>query len=136
MKIYLSPQVSDQHITYEFKDKSFTATLNGVVDEFDFNEFQDGRLDVQSVKTELEINPIISAEIKNGELFIELINYIGTNASEEEKFPEWLDSNDLKEGEDHGKDDVADEGRVGETTTGDEETSGDTERSGATHTAP
>lgn len=94
MKILFSPQVSEQHITYEFKDKSFTATLNGIVDEFDFSEFSDGRLDVQSVKTDLEINPILDAEIKNGELFVELINYIGTNASEKEKFPEWIDHTD------------------------------------------
>lgn len=117
MKIYLSPQVNQEKIIYEFEDKSFTATVKDMTDTFDFSEFSDGQLDVQSVETSLEINPILSAEIVDGELSVELVNYIGTDAPEHERFPEWIDHTDYeraKEDEANGEDDLE---RLGDSET-------------------
>lgn len=104
MKIYLSPQVplnSDDRIKYEFEEDIIKVTLpDGTSDVFDFTKFPDGELQLEDengnslIDTELTFNVIISAKRVDGELSVELVNYIGDDASESERFPEWIDHTD------------------------------------------
>lgn len=112
MKIYLSPQGSDgNNFKYTFIDDILTVECDGKTDEFDFTDFPDGRLQMyddkgnELVETKFEVNPLISAEKKEGVLYLELLNRISDNATEEEKFPEWIDSSDyvFKENEEPGE---------------------------------
>lgn len=92
MKIFLSPVVSETNkgrISYEYGEDKITVKVDDVEDVFDFSGFPDGRVTGEDIRTDLEINPIISAERKDGELFVKLINFIGLDATEEERFPEW-----------------------------------------------
>jgi len=99
MKIFLSPQVRDtDRITYRFEEGLVTATYRSVTDTFDFREFGDGILEVVDPQTDedliqtiLDYQPIISAKRENGILYVEVINFIGFDASQEECFPEWID---------------------------------------------
>lgn len=96
MKILFSPQVNDLVINYEFGKDVITATLNGVTDTFDFGEMPDGKIDnpFEDIETTLDVNVIISAERVGGELKVELLNFIGFDAAEEERFPEWFEVKD------------------------------------------
>lgn len=104
MKIYLSPQVplnSDDRIKYEFKEDIIKVALpDGTSDVFDFTKFPDGELQHEDengnslIDTELTFNVIISAKRVNGELSVELVNYIGADAPEHERFPEWINHTD------------------------------------------
>lgn len=87
MKVLFSPQRSDEKIEYSFEGEKIIATYKNEVDTFDFSEFPNGK--VENIETALSINPIISAERKDGELYVELVNFIDENATEEEKFPYW-----------------------------------------------
>lgn len=98
MKILFSPQVRDnEKVIYEFSEDVIKATHKGITDTFDFSGFGNGKLQLHDeetgeelIETELE-NPIINAERKDGVLHVELMNYIGFDATEEERFPEWID---------------------------------------------
>ncbi|CAM3442613.1 hypothetical protein [Marinicrinis lubricantis] len=57
------------------------------MDIFDFADMPNGILD--GVETTLKYNPIISAKRENGVLHLELLNFIGEDATEQEKFPDW-----------------------------------------------
>lgn len=92
MRIFLSPQVSDKSIEYEFGKDIIIATINSESETFDFSDFPDGK--AENIETTLPINPIISAERKEGILHVELVNFIGEDATEEERFPEWQVVND------------------------------------------
>lgn len=106
MKIYLSPQIplnSDDRIKYEFEEDIIKITLpDGTSDVFDFTEFPDGELQLEDengnslIDTELTFNVIISAKRVNGELSVELVNYIGADAPEHERFPEWINHTDYE----------------------------------------
>lgn len=87
MKIFLSPQVSDRKINYQFEGENIIATIDNITDTFDFSTMPDGIMD--EVETALDVNPIVSAKRVEGELYVELLNFIDDNATEEEKFPEW-----------------------------------------------
>lgn len=90
MKLLLSPQRpvnGEDKINYEFGNDIVTATYKGVTDTFDFSGMPDGR--AENINTTLEVNPIISAERKDGVLYVKLVNYIGEGATDEEKFPDW-----------------------------------------------
>ncbi|WP_284037467.1 hypothetical protein [Neobacillus sp. 114] len=87
MRVYFSPVRSDDSLVYEFNGEAITVTLNGESEVFDFSEMPDGRLD--SVETTLSVNPILSAERVNGVLSVQLLNFIGVNADQEDLFPEW-----------------------------------------------
>ena len=98
MKIKYSPQVNEEQIRYEFDGDVITATICNFTDTFDFSEFPDGELKKydeetgeELIKTNLPINPIISAKRENGVLSVVLLNWIGTDASEEERFPDWIE---------------------------------------------
>lgn len=98
MKILFSPQVRDnERIIYEFTEDVIKATHKGITDTFDFIDFGDGKLQLRDeetgedlIVTELE-NPIRSAERKDGVLYVELMNYIGADSTEEERFSDWID---------------------------------------------
>lgn len=87
MKVLLSPQRSDKEINYHFEGEKITVTMNDMSDTFDFSTMPDGIL--YEVETILDINPIISAKRESGILYVELLNFISQDATEEERFPEW-----------------------------------------------
>ena len=98
MKILFSPQVRDNdRIKYTFKDDVIEVEFKEKADTFDFTDFGEGRLQMfdeqgnNLIETELDENPIVNAERKDGELYVELINFIGADATEKERFPEWID---------------------------------------------
>ena len=89
MRILFSPQRSDKRIDYSFNGEKITATLNGVTDTFDFSMFPNGQAVTEEIDTSLPVNPILSAKREGGVLSIVLLNYIGLDATEVERFPEW-----------------------------------------------
>lgn len=93
MRVLLSPQlqVEDNDLNYFFEGDVITITLNGVTDVFDFSIFSDGELDMGNIETVLEIQPILSAKRENGVLSVELLNFISEDATDEEKFPNWIE---------------------------------------------
>lgn len=102
MRLFLSPQeITDpkDRILYKFNNQSMECTIDGITEVFNFEGLPDGKLDFYNKNTgennfytELPFNPIVSAEKKDGVLYLEIINRIGENASEEEKFPVWVDA--------------------------------------------
>ena len=88
MRIYKSPQVrtDDKRIDYSAKGDKLTVTIEGVSDTFDFTNVV-GVLNMVSVRTTLNFNPIQKVESKNGNIEVTTINYIGQNATDEERFP-------------------------------------------------
>ena len=88
MRIYKSPQVrlDDKRIDYSAKGDELTVTIEGVSDTFDFTNVI-GVLNMVSVRTTLIFNPIQKVERKNGNIEVTTINYIGQNATDEERFP-------------------------------------------------
>lgn len=99
MKILFSPQVRDtDRIYYEFKKGLIKVWFEDKTDTFDFRNLPDGELEVydsetgeEMIETELDIQPIISAKKENGILYVELLNFIGLEATKEECFPDWID---------------------------------------------
>jgi hypothetical protein len=87
MNIKHSPQRSDNVVEYDFGNDKITVTVNNESDTFDFSGFTDGI--AENIETSLPVNPIISAEKKEGILHLELINFIGADATEDERFPTW-----------------------------------------------
>lgn len=101
MKIFLSPQEDSERIYYKFEGNKVSATIENITDVFDFTDLPDGELELydmetgeELIKTTLPVNPIISAEKKEGILYLELLNWISEDASDEENFPVWIDSNE------------------------------------------
>ena len=101
MKVKLIPQIPvrlDKRVYYTFKEEIIEVELDGERDVFDFTGFPDGRLSVTDpetgqylIGTTLGTQVIISAEKLDGELRVELLNYISLDATEEECFPDWID---------------------------------------------
>lgn len=90
MRVFFSPQVNDnEKIKYSFNGEIITVEYKNQIDEFDFSGLLDGEL--IGVETILPIEVIISAKRVDGELFVELLNYISENATHEELFPEWIE---------------------------------------------
>ena len=93
MRILMSPQVTfeDKRFDFVFSGESISATFDGETDAFDFSELPDGEVDFSMIETTLEYNPIIVARRVDGILSVELLNFISEDASELEKFPEWVE---------------------------------------------
>ena len=102
MRIKFNPQIPanpKDKIQYVFIDKTIQATLpDGTNDVFDFAGLPDGVLNAMDketgeslIETTLSVEILKSAEIKEGVLSVELLNYIGLDATEKEKFPKWID---------------------------------------------
>lgn len=95
MKILLKPQVSDRRISYSFEGEVITARMGDTVDSFDFSGLPDGRLQLHdeegqpAITTDLPVMPIEAAWREDGQLHVQLLNFIGTDATEAEKWPEW-----------------------------------------------
>lgn len=92
MRVYFSPIVglADQ-IHYTFDNDKITATYKETTDTFDFTGMPDGQLDLSTLETTLEVSPIISAERVDGVLYVELLNPIPHEATEFQRFPEWIE---------------------------------------------
>lgn len=117
MKILFSPQVHEtDRFKYEFENQKVRVTFKSKKDTFDFSGFPNGVLQLEDpetgeklIETELEINPLISAKKENGILYVELMNFIGFDATEEERFPDWIDHTEYilpKVGEVNGQDEM------------------------------
>ena len=93
MNIKYSPCVSfdRKRFTYVFDGEKIEVAFDGVREIFDFEGFPDGEMDSFLVETALKYNPIISAKKVDGILSVELLNFISEDATEEEKFPEWIE---------------------------------------------
>lgn len=88
MHVLLVPQYNPRkEIIYKFKGELITATIDGITDVFDFSTVPDGVAD--QIDTILPLNPVLSAKKVNGVLFVELLNFIDEDATEEERFPDW-----------------------------------------------
>ena len=87
MKIYKSPQVrmDGKRIAYAFSESKISATFDGVTDVFDFKAVRSA-VKVNTIRTTLAINPIEKVEY-DGTLKITITNFIGPDASEEERYP-------------------------------------------------
>ncbi len=89
MQVKFSPQRNDNRIEYGFSGEVITATIGEKTDTFNFSVVPDGQAVVYNIETTLPINPIVSAKRTDGMLSVELLNFIGADATEEEKFPTW-----------------------------------------------
>ena len=87
MRIYKSPQVrmDGKRFIYSFIGEKITVTFEGVTDVFDFTAVRSA-VKVSTIRTSLEINPIEKVEY-DGTLKITITNFIGPDASEEERYP-------------------------------------------------
>jgi len=91
MKVYLSPQVNNgEKFNYNFNGEVVFVEYKGITDTFDFATFPEGA-QFEGVETTLEVNPIINVRRENGVLFVTLLNFINSDATEQEKFPEWVE---------------------------------------------
>ncbi|WP_346870773.1 hypothetical protein [Clostridium sp. UBA5119] len=90
MKVYLSPQVNGEKFNYNFNGEVVIVEYKGVTDTFDFATFPEDA-QFEGVETSLEVNPIISVKRENNILYVTLLNFIGSDATEEGKFPEWME---------------------------------------------
>ena len=95
MKIKFSPQRNDEKIIYTFQSDTITATYQEQTEAFDFSNIPNGKL--EEVETNLAINPLLSAKKEDGILYVELLNFIGEDATEEERFPTWFDAGGVEE---------------------------------------
>ena len=93
MRIYKSPQVGadEKRFEFEFSGETITVIFDGVSDTFDFTGFPDGEVGYSMIETVLEYNPILKATKVDGILSVELLNLISEDATEAEKFPEWIE---------------------------------------------
>lgn len=92
MMILYSPQFNlfGQKIFYTFEKDKVIAELDGKVDTFDFNGMPDGK--ANSIESDiLGFSPVISAERVDNTLHLVLLNFIDSSATNEEKFPEWIE---------------------------------------------
>ena len=89
MKVYKSPQVrmDGKRIAYAFSESKISATFDGVTDVFDFKAVRSA-VEVNTIRTTLAINPIEKVEY-DGTLKITITNFIGPDASEEERYPHY-----------------------------------------------
>ena len=104
MQIYLSPIRADQKLTYQFSGETITATYNNQTEIYDLSFVQEGQKirpverdetgkEIIHMPTRFPVHPVISAKRENGVLYVELVNFIGKNASQEERFPQWKEVN-------------------------------------------
>ena len=90
MKIIYSPQVNNKKIAYQFIGEKVVVEFDGIVEDFDFTDMPDGMAEKITPET-LPFNPIVEADKIDGVLYLRLINFIDEEATEEERFPEWME---------------------------------------------
>ena len=92
IKVYFSPQRSDNKIEYSFNGEAVTANIGDVEDTFGFTDLPDGELNIEEeIETTLPVCPVISAKRVDGILHLELLNWLGPDAPYESRFPEWVE---------------------------------------------
>lgn len=93
MKIKFSPQINERTLVYSFEEDVVKASLDGIEDIFDFSDMPDGKVGNphEDIKSILDTQIILSVERVKGELRVELLNFIGFDATYEERFPEWFE---------------------------------------------
>ena len=93
MRIYKSPQIraDEKRFEFEFSGEMIVATFDGVSDTFDFTGLPDGEVNYSMIETILAYSPIVSAKKVDGILSVVLFIFISEDATEEEKFPEWIE---------------------------------------------
>lgn len=94
MKVLYSIVQQDyvEEIKYTFEGQRIHVQYeNGLEDAFDFSNVPNGKLDPQTIKSELP-HTIDYAEKVNGELYIVLVKHLPLNAPEEELNPDWFDT--------------------------------------------
>jgi len=95
IKIYFSPQRSDNKIEYSFNGEAVAARIGEAEDTFDFSALPDGELDrldeEKRIETLLPVCPIVSAKRVDGTLHLKLLNWIGRDAPYESRFPKWVE---------------------------------------------
>ena len=102
MKIFFSPQTSAANIEYTFAEDKITVTHDNKSENYDFSGMPNGI--AESIKSEVfEFDPVLSAKKENNILYLELLNFIGEDATEAERFPDWIEV----EGETNGEDNMA-----------------------------
>ena len=89
MKILLSPIRADWAVEYIYGADTITAVIDEMSDTFDFSGMPNGQ--ANDITTTLPRNPVVFVERTDGILSVVLLNPIGPDATEEEKFPEWLE---------------------------------------------
>ena len=90
MRYFLSPQVNAENkIQYQFCEESIIATIGDLSDTFDFSGLPDGMANGFEITTSLPICPVLQAERVDGALSVTLLNFIGEDASDEQRFPTW-----------------------------------------------
>jgi hypothetical protein len=80
---------SDKFIDYTFVNEVITVDMEEGRDTFDFSSMPDGL--AEEINTILPYSPILRAERIDGVLSVELIKYVGPDATEQERFPEWME---------------------------------------------
>lgn len=98
MKILYSPQFNDENkIEYTFFGEIIKVEMSTLVENEEKSNFELDSVfyyDLSSVKegghTQSQ-EPIISAKRVDSEMIVELLMYIGSSATKEERFPEWQD---------------------------------------------
>lgn len=91
MKILYSPIVWDKNIEYAFGAEKVSVTMDGVTDEFDFTTLPDENTAISDILVATLTQPIVSVKRINGETYVTVLNPISDDATEEEKFPEWIE---------------------------------------------
>jgi hypothetical protein len=89
LRVLYSPVRSDKFISYSFANEVITVDMEEGRDTFDFSTMPDGK--AQNITTILPFSPILNAERVDGILSVELIKYIGADADEAERFPDWME---------------------------------------------
>lgn len=90
MKVLFSPQVREDKIEYKFIENMVIVTYKDKSEEYDFSGMPNGLAD--SIESEVfDFNPVLSVKKENDILYVKLLNFIGEDATEEERFPEWFE---------------------------------------------
>lgn len=82
MQVKYSPIRSDDLVNHRFNNEIVQITVDDISYMYDFSNLTDGQMIVPT-------KHIINAKRVDGELSIEIVNYIGADATEEERFPGW-----------------------------------------------
>lgn len=88
MRILKSPQRADEKINYSIENEVITVEFREQTEVYDFSTLPNGI--AEEIKSEVfSFNPVLSAKREDGVLSVELLNFIGADATEAERFPEW-----------------------------------------------
>lgn len=89
MQVLYSPVRSDEVVEYIFNGDILTILYNNEQEEYDFTNMPDGIL--EDFISSFPYKFLISAEKTDGVLYLTLLNFIGKDAFETERFPDWIE---------------------------------------------